>query len=64
MKRFTNYVILKEPRKFILRGELKNLANLDPSLALLPAPDAGANAPVLIVGNFDVAYDYVRQYSS
>ncbi len=38
--------------------------NRDPSLALLPAPDAGANAPALIVGNFDVAYDYVRQYSS
>ena len=30
----------------------------------MPAPDAGANAPALIVGNFDVAYDYVRQYSS
>ena len=26
----------------------------------VPAPDAGANAPALIVGNFDVAYDDVR----
>ncbi len=74
LKHQTDYVILKEPRKFILRGELKNLANTR-SFAefVLNARSftrafAGANAPVLIVTDLMSVYDDVpalmRQYSS